>query len=540
MVGTAHPTRIKRDQRLPVPMAELTPESEIRFASVGASFADTADGVMVAAVESGGPAETAGVLVGDLVTAFAGKAATSARDLVRGFLPELIGRQVTLALRRAGRRLDCRVVLGELPLYLARYRQALRLFDEGLWERVIAELDEVLRLRPGDVWSHVLRADAYRVLGDVPRAEADYDSAVALAPEFVPARAGRGSLRLFVLGRPHDALLDLEVATRLAPGNATLLGYRGHAKLLSGDYRGAEGDFTAALALAPKDYSLRAGRAEALIHLRLWEEAAADLAQAAKLNPTDPTFPARRAEVLLEADRLDEAQADAEKAVRLQPDHRAARLAQVATLVSHKRFADALPIVDRLLAADPADARAYFLRSSIHHGLRNKEAAAIDYARYSELRDRLAAEVSPEPTAVVVVARFGDRRLADLLCTWLGQAEIEANQQPEAGGVLIQVEHTQAEAAADLAARVGRLQALLEEQPTAADKVPVRHAPCHSCGAPVLGRCSYCGDDVGEFLLERELDFLERPMAQLWCPNCKEPTVPTWPPQCSTCDAPLS
>jgi S1-C subfamily serine protease len=72
-----------------------------------------ANGVMVASVESGSPAEQAGVRPGDIILALDGVTITGADDLIRLLAGEKIGRAVTLDALRNGERQRLSITPGE-------------------------------------------------------------------------------------------------------------------------------------------------------------------------------------------------------------------------------------------------------------------------------------------------------------------------------------------------------------------------------------------------------------------------------------------
>ncbi len=72
-------------------------------------------GVMIARVEPSGPAGNAGLLVGDVITAFNGGRIESIDDLHRCLTTEVIGRQIVLTVLRLERKLQVLITPGELP-----------------------------------------------------------------------------------------------------------------------------------------------------------------------------------------------------------------------------------------------------------------------------------------------------------------------------------------------------------------------------------------------------------------------------------------
>jgi putative serine protease PepD len=70
-------------------------------------------GLLVTAVADGGPAGTAGVVVGDVVVRFDGAPVTDPDELVAGLRRVGVGTAVTLGLVRGAATLDLAVTVGE-------------------------------------------------------------------------------------------------------------------------------------------------------------------------------------------------------------------------------------------------------------------------------------------------------------------------------------------------------------------------------------------------------------------------------------------
>ncbi|MGA7184453.1 MAG: PDZ domain-containing protein, partial [Pseudolabrys sp.] len=73
-------------------------------------------GVLVVRIDSNGPSARAGILVGDIVTAWNGKPIERVREVMRLLGPESIGNTVDLGLIRGGASTVLRVVIGERPV----------------------------------------------------------------------------------------------------------------------------------------------------------------------------------------------------------------------------------------------------------------------------------------------------------------------------------------------------------------------------------------------------------------------------------------
>jgi S1-C subfamily serine protease len=73
-------------------------------------------GVLVVSIDPNGPSASAGILVGDIVTAWNGQPIERVREVMRLLGPESIGSTVDLELIRGGAPTALRVVIGERPV----------------------------------------------------------------------------------------------------------------------------------------------------------------------------------------------------------------------------------------------------------------------------------------------------------------------------------------------------------------------------------------------------------------------------------------
>ena len=82
----------------------------------GSQSSDSRGGVLVVSIDPNGPSARAGILVGDIVTAWNGQPIERVREIMRLLGPESIGSTVDLGLIRGGAPTALRVVIGERPL----------------------------------------------------------------------------------------------------------------------------------------------------------------------------------------------------------------------------------------------------------------------------------------------------------------------------------------------------------------------------------------------------------------------------------------
>jgi len=76
----------------------------------------TGRGVLVVSIDPAGPSGRAGMLVGDIVTAWNGKPIDRVREIMRSLGPESVGSNVDLSLIRGGAPAALKVVIGERPV----------------------------------------------------------------------------------------------------------------------------------------------------------------------------------------------------------------------------------------------------------------------------------------------------------------------------------------------------------------------------------------------------------------------------------------
>ena len=98
--------------------SDLIANGEVQHAYLGVSMAETADGVRLAEVRSGTPADRAGLRVGDIVVRADGKTIGDATDLRGAVAARKPGAKLTLEVRRDGGTNTVTVTLGARPATL--------------------------------------------------------------------------------------------------------------------------------------------------------------------------------------------------------------------------------------------------------------------------------------------------------------------------------------------------------------------------------------------------------------------------------------
>jgi adenylate cyclase len=139
--------------------------------------------------------------------------------------------------------------------------------------------DQAVEKDPREPLAHFASAMVAMRERHTERAVAEANAALALSPNFSPARGLLGSIELFA-GRPLVAIAQLERNMRLDPVvNQQGLQFLGLAYLTAGKYETAAAIFNQRLVLAPNSDSARSFLAAALGHIgeteearRVWEE----------------------------------------------------------------------------------------------------------------------------------------------------------------------------------------------------------------------------------------------------------------------------
>lgn len=126
----------------------------------------------------------------------------------------------------------------------------------------------------------------------------DYNNALRLQPDFLPALIGRGAM-LIEHGRPEEALKDLDAAFKAAPGDFDVRSYRGAALEALKKWKAAEAEFEAAINLNNQIPQVWHQLARTRFALKKYAQSAKDAARAFELDPLNLELLKLEAESLL-------------------------------------------------------------------------------------------------------------------------------------------------------------------------------------------------------------------------------------------------
>jgi tetratricopeptide (TPR) repeat protein len=222
---------------------------------------------------------------------------------------------------------------------------------------------------------------------DYEGALAEYDKAIAAAPEDVGPHRGRArALRL--LGRYEEATkaYDRAIALAKAP-DADLFFERGLARWGLEDHAAAAADLSRAIEIKPSPLLLRV-RSDLKRQQYDYEGALADLDRALELGATDLTSLERRGLVKESLRDFAGAMEDYSRLADLAPTHPRPYSLRAAVKLSSGDYEGAIGDYDGAVYNDETDGHAYIGRARARYALGQKEAADADAAK--------AVEVAPD------------------------------------------------------------------------------------------------------------------------------------------------
>jgi tetratricopeptide (TPR) repeat protein len=138
-----------------------------------------------------------------------------------------------------------------LNLAVSYSNRGIAYFNQGEFDRAIADYNQALTLNPKSAAAYNNRGNAYNTKHDYDRAIADYSEAIILDPKYAAPHNGRGN----VYNDQHEfdrAIADYNDAITLDPKNALAFNGRGLAYAHKGELDPAIADYNQALTLEPK------------------------------------------------------------------------------------------------------------------------------------------------------------------------------------------------------------------------------------------------------------------------------------------------
>lgn len=156
-------------------------------------------------------------------------------------------------------------------------------------------------------------------------------------------------------GKPGDAVNQYRAALKLDASDVAIHIALGRALLNSGSPAEAEAAFRAALLIRPDAPHAHLGLAQCLIAQRKLDAAASELESHLAAQPQDAESWLQLANVLAQTGKLENALAALDRVEALTPDPAAVRL-RADIYLRQKKFAEAIPLLQKALQADPQNA----------------------------------------------------------------------------------------------------------------------------------------------------------------------------------------
>jgi len=256
----------------------------------------------------------------------------------------------------------------------------------GALKAAIADYSVAIRIQPIHSYSWSNRGHARLRQGELKSAMVDFNRALELDPNNLDARLHRGQA-LIQSGQPAAALKDIDQVLRRQPTHALGHSYRGTALSRLRDFKRAIEAYSTALRLTPtfRDYSNRGLARQSAGDL---DGAIADYDEAIKLKLNHITAHFNRANARRVKGDLDRAIKGYTDVLRLAPKHTGALLNRGGCYFKQRRFALALPDLDRCLKLESSNVEALNTRAMIKRELKDLAGAKRDFERAISIAPR--------------------------------------------------------------------------------------------------------------------------------------------------------
>jgi len=229
--------------------------------------------------------------------------------------------------------------------------EGLKALDGKQYDRAAQLFSQAIQSDPQDYAAHFHLALAYSLLGKDAEAVPEYQKSLALKPGLYQAELNLGIL-LVRMKRAPEAVALLDAAVQLKPKEFRPQWHLAEALLASGDAAQAEAHYQAAAELDPKSAAAELGLARAQAKQNHLADAAGHFRKAAEL---DASFN----DALVELAGLYDQNHQPEEAISIYqkfPGNVATEERLGELLMETKRYADAIPYLEKAAAHDPTPA----------------------------------------------------------------------------------------------------------------------------------------------------------------------------------------
>lgn len=267
---------------------------------------------------------------------------------------------------------------------LAYNLRGLAFKERGQIERAIRDYDSAIALSPDYGYSYLNRGIAYQAAGQYEGAVRDLTAALALEPTNSDAYRWRG-LTLAKQGKRRLAAEDFSRAIALRPSDAVLYIDRGRTLKDMGDVRSALDDFTSAIEHDPMLTDAFIHRGIVFKELGQFDLALADYSRAIALDPSSAAAYNNRGVVYKYLGRPEEALSDYDRAIAADASFSQAHINRGVVLEMTGRMREALESYSAAVASGPELDAAYFLRGNLYLKTGDAGRAADDFRKACDL-----------------------------------------------------------------------------------------------------------------------------------------------------------
>lgn len=246
-----------------------------------------------------------------------------------------------------------------------------------IWETVVAA-------RPQNSRGFIGRGVAWRNLGKLDAAMADFETALALEPNNANGWCNKGLVHQLRDELPA-AVDDFTEALKLNPGNALAHYSRGLVHRSLGHLDEAIADYSSAIEINPGYANAYNNRGSAYQEANKAGQALADYSLAIALEPDNFLYHFNRGGLNSKLGRLPQALADLDAALRLSPNYVPAYLMRAHVYRQAKQTVPAIADYSRAIEIEPTSADAWYERAVCHYGVRQYPLARADLKEYVRL-----------------------------------------------------------------------------------------------------------------------------------------------------------
>jgi tetratricopeptide (TPR) repeat protein len=283
--------------------------------------------------------------------------------------------------------------------------QGLKALDEKNYAAAAEQFAKAVEADPKDYVVRFHLALVNGLLGKDSEAIAGYRSVLELKPDLYEAQVNLGMV-LLRQKQPREAVPHLEAATAAKPKVFQPNFLLAEALLAAGEPAKAEPYYKAAGELDPKSADVEAGLGRSRARQNRLAEAAANFRRAAELDPV-------YRDALLELAPLYENDGDNAAALEIYaryPANLAARERMTQLLIHTGKLAEAVPLLEQSLAADPRNTQLRMTYGRVMRDLKKYSAAAAEFYRVTQAQPD-SVEAWGELTSMLILLQDYARAL---------------------------------------------------------------------------------------------------------------------------------